>query len=80
MTGTQIVTINETAAFTLTPEWLQQIGVSAGDQIEIAVNQRSLTVRSLKAESDEDARIEAMMDSIMDRHDNVFRRLAEGVQ
>ena len=80
MTGTQIVTINETAALTLTPEWLQQIGVSAGDQIEIAVNQRSLTVRPLKAESDEDARIEAMMDSIMDRHDNLFRKLAEGVK
>ena len=80
MTGTQIVTINETAALILTPEWLQQIGVSAGDQIEIAVNQRSLTVRPLKAESDEDARIEAMMDSIMDRHDNLFRKLAEGVK
>ena len=80
MTGTQIVTIGETAAFTLTPELLREIGVGAGDQIEIALNDRSLTVRPVTEPDEEDARLETMMDSIMDRHDNLFRRLAEGPQ
>jgi antitoxin component of MazEF toxin-antitoxin module len=80
MTGTQIFTVNELAGFTLTPEWLQQIGVKAGDQIEIIVNQHSLTVRPHDEEAEEDARLETMMDSIMDRHDNLFRKLAEGVK
>ncbi|MBI1762609.1 MAG: hypothetical protein HYR56_14340 [Acidobacteria bacterium] len=80
MTGTQIVTISETAAFTLTPELLRQIGVGVGDQIEIALNDRSLTVRPVAEAVENDVRLEAMMDSIMDRHDNLFRRLAEGPQ
>lgn len=80
MTGTQIVTIGETAALTLTPELLRQIGVGAGDQIEIALSDRSLTVRPVAELDEEDARLETMMDSIMDRHDNLFRRLAEGPQ
>lgn len=80
MTDPQIVTISETATFTLTPELLQQIGVGAGDQIEIALSDRLLTVRPVTEPDDEATRLEKMMDSIMDRHDNVFRRLAEGPQ
>ena len=77
MTATQIVTVNETAGFTLTPEWLQQIGVKAGDQIEIAVNERSLTVRSLERHEIAE-KMDQIVESLMERRRGLYERLAEG--
>ena len=76
MTTAQVATVNESAELVLTQELLQQIGVGAGDKIEIAVNDRTLIVRAL--EKADDQRMDEMMESIMDRYDNLFRRLAEG--
>ncbi|NOT58701.1 MAG: hypothetical protein HOP19_00580 [Acidobacteria bacterium] len=79
MTATQIVTVNETAGFTLTPEWLQQIGVKAGDQIEIVVNERSLTVRSLERHEIAE-KMDQIVESLMERRRGLYERLAEGAK
>lgn len=78
MTTAQVATVNESAELVLTQELLQQIGVGAGDKIEIAVNDRTLIVRAL--EEVDDQQMDEMMESIMHRYDNLFRRLAEGVE
>jgi antitoxin component of MazEF toxin-antitoxin module len=46
MANQQVITLDNPAGLLLTPELLQQIGVGQGDQIEISVNDRTLTVRS----------------------------------
>lgn len=79
MANEQVMTLDNPTGLLLPLELLQKIGVGAGDQIEIAVNGRTVTVRALKKEAEEQ-RLDAMMEAIMDRHDNLFRRLAQGVQ
>lgn len=47
MTSQHVVTLEDPAGLLITPELLEQIGVSTGDQIEISVSERALIVRSL---------------------------------
>ncbi|MFN8002322.1 MAG: hypothetical protein U0X75_15035 [Acidobacteriota bacterium] len=91
MASERVITLDNSAGLLLPLELLQQIGVNNGDQIEIRVEGHKLTVRPL-AEADlensslpstqptNDKAIDEMMESIMDRHDNLFRRLAEGAK
>jgi antitoxin component of MazEF toxin-antitoxin module len=102
MTSEQVMTLDNPVGLLLPLEMLQRIGISTGDQIEISVSERALTVRPLteaeterkkagtlvgtKVTVDEGTAkadmktVDEMMESIMDRHDNLFRRLAEGVK
>jgi antitoxin component of MazEF toxin-antitoxin module len=53
MPNQHVMTLENPAGLLITPEMLEQIGVSAGDQIEISVSDRTLIVRSLTvAETD----------------------------
>lgn len=47
MTNQHVMTLENPAGLLITPELLEQIGVSTGDQIEISVSERTLIVRSL---------------------------------
>jgi antitoxin component of MazEF toxin-antitoxin module len=47
MTNQHVMTLENPAGLLITPEMLEQIGVSTGDQIEISVNESALIVRSL---------------------------------
>jgi antitoxin component of MazEF toxin-antitoxin module len=47
MTNQHVMTLENPAGLLITPEILEQIGVSTGDQIEISVSERALIVRSL---------------------------------
>jgi len=85
------MTLENPAGLLITPEMLEQIGVSTGDQIEISVSERALIVRSLTVAETERRKtatlkeaeavdVDDSMESIMDRYDNLFRRLAEGAK
>lgn len=47
MANQHVITLEDPAGLLITPEMLEQIGVSAGDQIEISVSERKLIVRPL---------------------------------
>jgi antitoxin component of MazEF toxin-antitoxin module len=47
MASQHVITLEDPAGLLITPEMLEQIGVSTGDQIEISVSGRTLIVRSL---------------------------------
>jgi antitoxin component of MazEF toxin-antitoxin module len=49
MTNQHVMTLENPAGLLITPEMLEQIGVSTGDQIEISVSESALIVRSLTA-------------------------------
>lgn len=49
MANQHVMTLENAAGLLITPEMLEQIGVSKGDQIEISVSERALIVRSLTA-------------------------------
>jgi antitoxin component of MazEF toxin-antitoxin module len=49
MTNQHVMTLENPAGLLITPELLEQIGVSTGDQIEISVSESALIVRSLTA-------------------------------
>ncbi len=91
MLNEQVLTVGDPAELIIPQEILKLIGVGAGDKIEIAVSDRKLIVRSLDeaeiegkrtaiSETNAAANVDEMMEAIMDRHDNLFRRLAEGPQ
>ena len=91
MTNQHVMTLENPAGLLITPEMLEQIGVSTGDQIEISVSERALIVRSLTVAETERRKtatlkeaeavdVDDSMESIMDRYDNLFRRLAEGAK
>ena len=81
MTNQHVMTLEDPTGLLITSEMLEQIGVAPGDQIEISFSERALIVRSLtRAEADRRETADDIMESIMDRHDNLFRRLAEGAK
>ena len=47
MANQHVMTFEDPAGLLITPEMLEQIGVSTGDQIEISVSERELIVRLL---------------------------------
>ncbi|MGH9753228.1 MAG: AbrB/MazE/SpoVT family DNA-binding domain-containing protein [Blastocatellia bacterium] len=47
MANQHVITLEDPAGLLITPEMLEQIGVSIGDQIEISVSERKLIVRPL---------------------------------
>ncbi|MCI0389814.1 MAG: hypothetical protein MOB07_13780 [Acidobacteria bacterium] len=80
MSNQHVMTLENPAGLLITPEILEQIGVSTGDRIEISVSEHALIVRPLTVAETERRTVDDMMESIMDRHDNLFRRLAEGAK
>src|SRR5215510_14146774 len=47
MANHHVITLEDPAGLLITPELLEQIGVSTGEQIEISVSERKLIVRPL---------------------------------
>lgn len=74
-----IVTVGESAELVLNQEILRQIGAGAGDQVEIKLTGRTLTIRSL-SEDEEESVMDEAMESLMNRRSKLFERLAEGAK
>jgi antitoxin component of MazEF toxin-antitoxin module len=79
MTNQFVMTLEDPAGLLITTELLEQIGVSAGDKVEIKITDRSLTVRPL-AETEQEKAMDEMMESLMERRQKLYERLAEGVK
>jgi antitoxin component of MazEF toxin-antitoxin module len=79
MTNRRVVTLEDPAGLLITAELLEQIGVSAGDKVEIKISDRSLTVRPL-AETEQEKVMDEAMDSLMERRQQLYERLAEGAK
>jgi antitoxin component of MazEF toxin-antitoxin module len=79
MTDRRVMTLEDPAGLLITAELLEQIGVSAGDKVEIKISDRSLTVRPL-AETEQEKVMDEAMDSLMERRQQLYERLAEGAK
>jgi antitoxin component of MazEF toxin-antitoxin module len=79
MTNQFVVTLEDPAGLLITTELLEQVGVSAGDKVEINIADRSLTVRPL-AETEQEKATDEMMESLMERRQKLYERLAEGAK
>ena len=76
--NTQVVTFENNAGLLLPAEMLRQIGLNIGDKLEIAVNERSLVVRSAQ-EADRTQLIAAATREIFDQRREAYLELAKGV-
>ncbi len=63
MTSQHVVTLEDPAGLLITPELLEQIGVSTGDQIEISVSEDTLIVRSLTVAETEKRKAATLKDA-----------------
>ncbi len=63
MTNQHVMTLENPAGLLITPEMLEQIGVSTGDQIEISVSDHTLIVRSLTVAETERKRAATLRDT-----------------
>ena len=79
MTNRHVLTLEDPAGLLITADLLEQIGVSAGDKVEIKITDRALTVRPL-AETEQEKVMDEAMESLMERRKNLYERLAEGAK
>jgi len=73
------MTLEDPAGLMITTELLEQIGVSAGDKVEIKITGRALTVRPL-VETEQEKVSDEAMESLMERRQKLYERLAEGAK
>jgi antitoxin component of MazEF toxin-antitoxin module len=73
----QVLTLGDPAELIISQEILKQIGVGAGDKIEIAISDRALVVRSLE-EAERARKIAAATKDIFNRRRDAYLKLAEG--
>lgn len=79
MDGKVITKLGSPATLILTPEMLEQLGISGEDEVEIALINRKLILRSLK-EAHREERMREIKKELFAEHHNAFQRLAEGVR
>ena len=79
MANQRVMTVEDPAGLLITTELLEQIGVSAGDKVEIKITERALTVRPL-AEAEQEKLMDEVMESLMERRQELYERLAEGAK
>ena len=74
-----VITLENPDGLLITAELLEQIGVSAGDKVEIKISDRALTVSPF-AEAEQEKEMDEMMKSLMERRGKLYERLAEGAK
>jgi antitoxin component of MazEF toxin-antitoxin module len=77
MSREQITLIGQSAAVFLPQEILEQMGVSIGDEVDLAVIDHTLILRSL-SEVEREQKLEAVKKDIVERRRNAYERLAKG--
>jgi antitoxin component of MazEF toxin-antitoxin module len=73
----QVLTLGDPAELIISQEILKQIGVGAGDKIEIAISGHAVVVRPLE-EAERARKIAAVTRDIFDRRRDAYLELAEG--
>ena len=79
MDGKVITKLGSPATLVLTPEMLEQLGINGEDEVEIALINRKLILRSLKEARREERMREIKQELFTERH-SAYQRLAEGVK
>jgi antitoxin component of MazEF toxin-antitoxin module len=76
MANQHVMTLEDPAGLLITPEMLEQIGVSTGDQIEISLSERAIIVRSLTvAETERNETATSDAEAVADESTVTFREL-----
>lgn len=78
MSRKRIATSNDSAAVLLPQELLDQLNISAGDEVDLVVIDRTLILRPLD-EAERALRIEDVTSSVLDRRTSAYQELAKGV-
>jgi antitoxin component of MazEF toxin-antitoxin module len=73
----QVLTLGDPAELVISQEILKQIGVGAGDKIEIAISDRALVVRPLE-DAERARKIAAATRDVFDHRRDAYLKLAEG--
>ena len=81
MSPNQITTLGDFPALILTQETLEKLGMSIGDEvsIDVSVENRTLTMRPM-AEVDRKQKMDAIMAELLQSRNELYKRLAEGVE
>jgi antitoxin component of MazEF toxin-antitoxin module len=73
----QVLTLGDPAELVISQDILKQIGVGAGDKVEVAVSDGAVIVRPLE-EAERARKITAATRDIFDRRREAYLKLAEG--
>jgi antitoxin component of MazEF toxin-antitoxin module len=75
----KIIAVDDSPSLLLSPELLEKLGVSIGDELDLSVEGRTLIIRPTD-ETRRRARMDAAMKELMIRRRKVYERLAEGAR
>lgn len=73
----KITTINDDNMLILSPEIMSELGLTSGDQVELTMVDKTLTVRPV---DDDDAEFDAIADQLMEERKHVYEALARGAE
>jgi antitoxin component of MazEF toxin-antitoxin module len=79
MSRKRIDTSKDSTAILLPQEVLDQLGVNAGDEVDLAVIDRTLILRPL-AEAERALKVEAATEAIFERRKGAYEQLAKGIE
>lgn len=79
MSRERITETESSAALLLSPELLEQLGVSVGDEVDVSVVDRTLVLRSLD-EAKRAQKIDAATKAVFERRRSAYEELARGAE
>lgn len=79
MSRKRIDTSKDSAAILLPQEVLDQLGINAGDEVDLSVVGRTLILRPLE-EAERARKIEQVTDTVFQRRKSAYEQLAKGIE
>ena len=79
MSRKRIGTSKDSAAILLPQEVLDQLGINAGDEVDLSVVDRTLILRPLE-EAERARKIEQVTDTVFERRKSAYEQLAKGIE
>ncbi|MEW6131279.1 MAG: AbrB/MazE/SpoVT family DNA-binding domain-containing protein [Acidobacteriota bacterium] len=79
MSRKRIETSKDLAAILLPQEVLDQLGIKAGDEVDLAIIDRTLILRPLE-EAERVLKIEQVTDTVFERRKSAYEQLAKGIE
>ena len=79
MSRKRIATSEDSAAIVLPQEVLDQLGLNAGDEVDLSIVERTVILRPLD-EADRASKIEDLTSKIFERRHSAYDELAKGVK
>jgi antitoxin component of MazEF toxin-antitoxin module len=79
MSRKRIATSEDSASILLPQEVLDQLGINAGDEVDLSVVDRTLILRPLD-EAERTQRIEDAITTVIERRHSAYEQLAKGVE